>query len=358
MKIDIIGSIPPPVGGISVHIKRTKKKLIEQGIECKVYNEAQWGNIKENVYPISTYKSFIFKIPFLKADILHFHSIDMKVRMLLGVYKFFGKKIILTVHGESLINQIDSSNKLVKYLLLKGLKKIDKIICVNDQNTQYLKQLGFEPDKIITIPAYINPIEDKEDIENIPNFVWEFIENKKFVISANGCVRFYNNEDLYGIDLLIKLVHRLRQESIDVSLVFVVLDVESQNEKEKLYYQSLKKRIHEYNLASNILFYEAKDTELYPILSKSHLFIRPTNTDGYGVSIAEALHYKIPSIASNVCIRPEGTILFNSRDNTDLYAKTLDVIENYENYIKENEDYKLKDNFCDLHNLYVSVIKN
>ncbi len=56
----------------------------------------------------------------------HFHSIDIKIRILLGVYNFFGKKIILTVHGESLTDQLKSSNFITRYLLLKSLNKLGK----------------------------------------------------------------------------------------------------------------------------------------------------------------------------------------------------------------------------------------
>jgi glycosyltransferase involved in cell wall biosynthesis len=355
MKVNIIGPLPPPVGGISVHIKRVKRQLISEGIECNIYNEANVENEVENVYPIYSYKLFVFKIPFLKADVFHFHSISLKMRILLGVYKLLGKKIILTVHGESLTDQIKNSNRLVKFFLLKGLRKIDQVICVNEKNTKQLINLGFSAGKLMTLPAFIKPFEEKRDIEDIPNFVWEFINTRDFVITANGCIRFYNDEDLYGVDLLVELVYRLLKNSINISFIFVVLDIDSQNEREKKYYNDVKEKIKDYKLESNFLLYETKNTEFYPILSRSHLFIRPTNSDGYGVSIAEALHFNIPSIASDVCIRPEQTILFKSRDLNDLYNKTANVIRNHEKYKQKLEKYESKDYFQELYDIYKSI---
>ncbi|MFF1991519.1 glycosyltransferase family 4 protein [Bacillus mycoides] len=344
MKINIIGTVPPPIGGISVHIKRTKKFLDERKIESVVYNEANWGREEDDIYPIKNYKFFMCRLPFLKADVFHFHSINIKIRILLGVYNFFGKKIILTVHGESLTDQLKSSSFITRYLLLKSLNKLERIVCVNNSITNNLIQFGVEHQKVITVPGYIHPQEDKEDILSIPETVWGFIKRTPFLISANGCVRFYKNEDLYGIDMLIELMKKLKDNRIETSLLFAVLDKDSQTELEKTYYQELKERIIRYKLENHIMFYEVENTEFYPILQKTNLFIRPTNTDGLGVSITEAIHYRVPSIASKVCERPTGTILFESRNVDDLFEKVIKVIQNYNEYVDEisvinNQDY-------------------
>ncbi|MBE7097078.1 MULTISPECIES: glycosyltransferase family 4 protein [Bacillus cereus group] len=344
MKINIIGTVPPPIGGISVHIKRTKQVLDERKIESVVYNEAKWGREEDDIYSIKNYKSFMCRLPFLKADVFHFHSIDIKIRILLGVYNFFGKKIILTVHGESLSDQLKSSSFFTRYLLLKSLNKLEKIICVNSSITNNLIQFGVENQKVITVPGYIHPQEDKKDILSIPETVWGFIKRAPFLISANGCVRFYKNEDLYGIDMLIELIKRLKDNRIETSLLFAVLDKDSQTGPEKTYYQELKERIIRYKLENYIMFYEVENTEFYPILQKTNLFIRPTNTDGLGVSITEAIHYNVPSVASDVCERPTGTMLFESRNLDDLFEKVIKIIQNYNEHVDEvrvinNQDY-------------------
>ncbi|HFK1545769.1 TPA: glycosyltransferase family 4 protein [Bacillus albus] len=354
-KINIIGPYPPPMGGISVHIKRMKAYLESKDIQCVVYDEFKQEDLNRNIYAIKKYKMFLFKIPFLKGNIIHFHSLDKRLRMLLGLYKILGKNIILTVHGQSLVDQINSSGTIVRYLLINSLKKIDKIICVNEINTKELIGLGFNKEKIITLSAYINPIESKEDYEKIPSNIQEFIESKDFIICANGCVRFYNGQDLYGIDLLIDLVKELILNGRHVKLLFAVLDVQGQNDHEKNYYEKLKRRINEYGLDNQILLFEVKDTEFYPIVKRSKLFIRPTNVDGFGVSIAEAIYYGIPAIASNVCKRPDGTIIFKSRDYQDLYKTVSDVIDNYERYRKGVENISVDNNGESLLKIYKQV---
>jgi len=345
MKVNIIGPLPPPYGGISVHIKRMMLYLINNNVEVAINNEFEHNckNVK-NRNCIQSCAKLVLKILFLKADIIHFHTINKKIRILLGFFRIFNKKIILTIHGQSLHDQLKESSWISKRLLLFSMQKINMIVCVNSNTINELIALGINDKKLIYIPAYIDPIEKEDDFNKIPQCVWSFIINSKFLISANGCIRFYNNEDLYGIDMVIELIRKLKYGGYNVSLLIALLGTNMENDSEKSYHEDLKNKIIEYNLQNDILIFEASDTEFYPILKKSKLFLRPTSTDGYGVSIAEALYYKVPSIASNVCNRPEGTIIFKSRDVEDLYTKTIDVIENYHVYKEKIKDINKPNN--------------
>lgn len=359
MKINIIGPFPPPYGGVSVHVKRMMLYLINNNIEVTIYNESKdYTKNSNNIKDIETYRKFIFKIFFLKGDIIHFHTINKKIRILMGFYMIFNKKIVLTIHGESLHDQLRQSSNLIKKLLLLSISKINKIICVNPNTIDELISLGISNKNLIYIPAYINPIENEYDFTNIPQNVWNFINNSNFLISSNGCVRFYRNEDLYGIDMLIELVKKLKCKGYNVNLLIALLGTDMENYSEKSYREDLKKKINEYNLQNYIMIFEVSDTEFYPILKKSKLFLRPTNTDGDAVSIREALYYKVPAIASDVVKRPEGTILFKTRNLDDLYKKTIQVIDNNNYYKEKIYKIKIEDNSEKLLNIYKELIKS
>lgn len=359
MKIAIIGPYPPPYGGISVHIKRMKLYLENNNIDVVIYNESKEDNfILEKVISIGTYKKFIFKIPFLKEDILHFHSINKRIRILLGFYKIFNKKIILSLHGESMNDQIKTSNYLGKKLLKSSLKKIDYVTCSNSKIKKDLICFGIDQNKIEVIPEYIKPFETKEDFESVPQNVWQFVNSSNFLISANGWIRFYDKEDLYGIDMLINLVYELNKKNIQVSLILALLGVESQSREEKKYYCELKSRIKELDIENNIFIFESKNKEFYPILQKSQLFIRPTNTDGNSVSVMEAMDLKIPCIASDACPRPKGIVKFKSRDIKDLTKKSMEVIQDYKVYKEKSKEIKLENNAQKLLEIYKNIIDN
>jgi len=352
-KIAIIGPYPPPYGGISIHIKRMKNHLEKNHIECTVYSESRIVEYENNINlkPIYSYKRFIFKIPFLKFNILHFHSINLKIRMLSGWYKFLGKKIILTIHGESLHDQLSKLN-LIGYLLLFSLRNINKIICVNPRTKEELLDLGFNSKKIKVIPAFIPPTPDETEINQLPEFFHKIRHKHKYLITANASkISFYKNQDLYGIDLSIELMKRLVDNGYkDIGFIYVIPDIGDYD-----YFAKMQNLVKKYNLEDNFHFY-TKPIAYPAVINICDLFVRPTNTDGYGVSIAEAILLNKPAIASDVCKRPEGAILFKNRNIEDLFIKTTDLINNYEEHRAKIENIELEDNAEKIMKVYKKVL--
>lgn len=335
--IVLVGGYPPPYGGISIFIKRMKLYLDSLNIENRVWSLSEVNDIP-GVDKIRL-RYLPFKIIFSKnIDVIHYNITGSKRRIFAGIISSIflrKKKKIITIH-------CDCSNLFIKNRLhMKiALNSFDVIICVKKGDKKFLINNGIKK-TIYEIPALLYPVEAEKDFKLIPVDVWDFINKSKFLICANGMIKFYNNEDLYGIDMLIEIAKRLKQSSYDISLIIAVLGIKFQNEREKIYYNELKNKIIDFGLNSSIFIYESMDTELYPILKNSNLFIRPTNNDGFGISIAEALYYDVPSIASDVCERPAGTIIFKSRDIDGLYKKVTDVINNYDFYkgiVKKNKE--------------------
>ena len=54
--------------------------------------------------------------------------------------------------------------------------------------------------------------------------------------------------------------------------------------------------------------------------------VRPTCTDGFGVSIQEAITFGCPAVASDVCQRPTGTVVFKNRDMEDFERKVRSIL--------------------------------
>jgi glycosyltransferase involved in cell wall biosynthesis len=351
-KIAIIGSYPPPYGGISVHIKRMKNYLDKNLVECVIYNTSRvMGNII-NVKPIISYKKFILQIPFLKSNVLHFHSTNFKIRMLLGLFRVLGKKIILTIHGESLHDQLTKLNLIGHYLLIFSLRNINKIICVNPKTKKELLDLGFNSKKIEIIPAFIPPTSDETDIKKLPEFFHKIRHKHKILITANAFrISFYNNEDLYGIDLSIELMKLLIDNGYkDIGFIYVIPDIGDYD-----YFEKMQNLVKKYNFEEYFHFY-TKPVAYPAVINMCDLFIRPTNTDGDALSIREAILLKRPAIASNICKRPGGTILFKNRNVDDLYNKAIYVIENYTESKKQIESIEFEDNAEKILEVYKKVL--
>lgn len=353
-KIALFGTYPPPYGGRSVHLKRLAANLSDMHYTVHIYSNT--GNIEKNSkIKLKKTKRIIFDLFRENFDIIHFHDRNFKLIFIITFFsKLLNYKTILTYH--SFRDNPDKYGFINKNLFKFCIKRIDKFICVGINEKKKLQKYVLDK-KITTIPGFIKPFENEEDKNAIPLDVWNFIDKQKFLISGNGNVNFYKNTDLYGIDMFIELVSSLTRRGYNVGLLFALLGLESQNNDEKNYYKSLKKKVVDLGLQEKVYFFEVKNSEFYPILKKTQLFIRPTNTDGFPLSLAEAISLKVPSIASDVIERPKETIIFKNRDNDDLLKKATSVIDEYDYYKKKLDDTKQEDYFTKLLVSYKNLVE-
>ena len=103
IRIALIGSYPPPYGGVSVHIERLKKKLNALGIDSVIYDFSQEFNLlNKDIVPVKNPKKWFLKYFFTaKEDIIHSHMSDWRLRAAICLMSLFGKKMIISIHGSS-----------------------------------------------------------------------------------------------------------------------------------------------------------------------------------------------------------------------------------------------------------------
>ena len=352
-KIALIGVYPPPYGGISVHIQRLNEQLEKRGFQSIIYDFGKRKDIlQKNVKATKNTKGWILKY-FLNAkeDIVHYHGYESKSLLLFSLFSIVRKKkVIFTFHSFRYnIKNIDLLHKLIFWMAAKANIYF---IAVNPQIKEKITSLGIAPENIEIIPSFIPPTVREEEIAEIPKGVWNFIDSHSPVISANAFkISFYNNQDLYGIDMCIDLCANLKQYYPKIGLVFALPDIGDYE-----YFNKMKQRIAEKGIENSFLFI-TKQYQFYPILMKSDVFVRPTNTDGDAVSLREALYFKIPSVASDAVPRPKGTVLFKSRDINDFTLKVKDVLDNYQEHKKRMEEVELDDNFEKIMKVYQMLSK-
>ncbi len=314
-----IGPFPPPIGGISVYLYRLSKidrkslfideKDITGSKKFRLWLIKQLFSFKK--------KNFIYHSHFLKNRLI-FYFLSV-----LSIHEFS-----LVIHGRSLIIQYNNSNFLIKFLIKRMLKKAKFIQVINPQYKDFIYKLGVKNKHIIVKNAFLPPIleEEQKIIASYEKKLLELLEVKKPIIIASAfAIQFYNNVDLYGLDLCVELTKLLKKDFPNIGLLFIIA-----NEKTNaIYLKKMKERIKDLNLNTSF-FIITGQREIWPLFRRADLMIRPTCVDGYGVSIAEAIYLNRPAIASDVCKRPEGTILFKNRNLEDLYEKCKQVLnKNY-----------------------------
>lgn len=340
-KLVIVGPYPPPIGGVSMHIQRLHHLLNNRDIEHVIYSHTAAEKKEDNILvPENRLKWWLSAFRCAKETVFHFHSYAWRHRILIGMMGFLGKNVILTIHSEHTIKeQINNVSPVKRAILVFALRNMRLIIAVSPRIKSFLVSLGVRVDRIECIPAYISPVVKTEEIAEIPETVFDFANNHHPVLVANASsIVFFENQDVYGIDMCIDLCSRLKADFPQIGFVFCLPETGDYE-----YFCEMKQRVRENQLGESFLF-QTKACQMYPIIMKSDLFVRPTSVDGYSVSVSEAIHFKIPVVASDVCARPAGTILFKNRDIDDFTFTVKKVLSDHVLYKKEIAKINQKDN--------------
>ncbi len=120
----------------------------------------------------------------------------------------------------------------------------------------------------------------------------------------------------------------MKMKNVKIGIIFVFYASYEEN-----YKNIIMKMINDSD--NTIVFNNLNSNCFLEILKNCDILIRPTLVDSFGVTVAEAIYLNVPVIASDVCERQNGTILFKTGSEEDLTDKLEYVIENYKQVKRE-----------------------
>jgi len=327
-KVLLMGTMPPPTGGVTIHIDRF---LHYQQDMCDL---AVWDIKKQTLFFKDTQIKGILPILryFLSASIVHIH-ISNKTKIIMAlIARIFLKKVVYTHHNSRINNKIEW--KLINILS-------HKIILVNDKSID--KRMIYDT-KTKIIPAFLPP----QNMEKLPTYIIDKLGKYTSVISTNCSIfTLYNNKDLYGFDLIVDAFYDLCHNNKIDNTLLVLVDPSGTAKKH------VEALMDKREFGTNEILYINEKIDFVSLLKKSSLTIRATRTDGDSISIRESLYFNVPIIASDVTWRPEGTIIFENENKEDLENKIFEALKNKNKFNYDGEDYgqKIIDLYKDtLHN--------
>lgn len=311
MKNIHIGPLPPPLGGVSVYLYRLSK-IKKDDIFCDE------GNLSK--------ASFLKMIFFRKNCNFIFHGMSIKKMIFMYFSNFLRRnKYSFVFHGEGFIKDYKKGTLVKKYIFKNILFNAVSLQVVNDHIKDCL--IKILPDlngRILVKHAFLEPpIQDEKQIlSSYPVELFHYLKSHSPIIIANAYkLVFWDGNDLYGLDMCVKLIKKIKSSFPKVGLIFALAD-----EGDGDYLNQIKEKIALESLENNIYFLTGQK-ELWPLFKKADLMVRPTCTDGDAVSIREALYFACPVVASDVCKRPEGTVVYAARNQDDFYEEVRGILK-------------------------------
>lgn len=308
----LIGPIPNPKGGVSIHISRLKS-LLNTDFNIRLIDES--SNRKPEIYNIRSMNIFKYIQLILWADIVHIHSGVTVLRSFhIIASRLCFKKVVVTMH--SLSHQTPFKIFINKVML----RLANRNILVSGEIQHRLNLKNF-----VIKEAFLPP---STNTSNISSHIKDWLNkntknNKNIAISNASVITLHDGIDLYGFDICIEAIQQLKyKHNINICLLLMISEAISNSDELILNYHNLVKK---YQLENDVLITQ-EDASFSDIISYSDVVLRATSTDGDALSIREALYFNKPVIASDVVKRPSGTIIFANRNPDDLCQKIMESL--------------------------------
>jgi glycosyltransferase involved in cell wall biosynthesis len=330
IKILLIGAMPPPVGGITVHLSR----FIQKNSQNENYDLRVLDIRKLKLFEGEKKCNFWQMLAFiLTCRIVHIHLCS-NVKVLLAAMAKLAGKITVYTHHDSRVSSFLAFNVL--------LWLCDKIILVNEHDLAGKDRVKLNG-RCVYIPAFISPSNEISLPEDLKNKITQY----KFVVSTNCfSAERYNGGHIYGYDIIVNAFKLFTNRMASVKSLLILVDPNSSAR------EIVAEKIDDFNRNNeNEIFYYARSLDFSSLIKSSSVVVRATRTDGDALTVREALYCGVPVVASNCRCRPEGTLLFDGFSYVDL-AEKLEMI-----YKGEINAYIQKTDFNDqILSVYKSLI--
>lgn len=314
MKILLIGPLPPPIGGVSVYLSRHKRQLERDGHDVSVLDPTKMSRV--------AYLARLLLVPLGRYDLITDHVQSFYVMLILFLTGMAGRTEVVDGNWRQLENWGGWKLRLCGAFL----RRCKGVVLAGGHLASYYREHGISlPEGKVRVlnPFIPPPLEDEESIlKTYPAEVKEFAANRRPLIVANAFqIVFYRGVDLYGLDMCVEVVAALKESYPRVGLIFAVAEV-----GDLAYFEKIQRRIDELGIEDNFFFLTGQ-RELWPLFRRADLMVRPTCSDAYGISVAEALHLGCQAVASDVCERARGTLTFANRDAEDFLLKCRQALD-------------------------------
>jgi glycosyltransferase involved in cell wall biosynthesis len=317
----ILGPVPPPFGGVSVHLSRFLPLLETTGLRFAVLNHFASTDSPFVVGALKRSPLNYYRLPRkFPARVVHYHHSRWSTLVAIALGRRRNARYVITLHSPEIHRQLSSDIPLLGRITKWALRRFDSIIVVNETIRDVIRD-HVGSSSINVLPAFLEASDDGYAYEPA---VEDFLGGGRVLLVPAYRVQFLEGEDMYGLDTAVEAFRRLGREREELRLA-VFLAVRTSGRSEIQYLDQLRRRLADAGLEHRALF--VFGSPLVPAFRNEVIVLRPTRSEGDAVSVREALHAGLPVLASDVVARPMGTVIFPADDVDALCTAITQVLD-------------------------------
>ena len=325
MRIMIVGKVPPPIGGITVHTQRLIAWLAQLPVQVRQVDVTPRAMLR-GWWMLATSRR--------QPTVVHCQTsswIGVLAVVLMRMLAVSRAKLMFSIHSEYWVGSNlaggGARQRLVRWLV----RRLDLVIADNPQIERDVAPYARRTTIISPFlpPSGVLQAGKLSEYLGLPAF-----DAPVMVFNAYKLVYRETGEDVYGLDTLLNAYL-----SLPVPLTLILL-IPQLTPPQRDMIEATIRAANSPN-GGRVHIIARNDLDGWKIIARADLFVRPTITDGDALSLREALFFGTPTIASDCTMRPEGTILFRTGDADDLAAKLMgtlakDAIQRTSGHVESN----------------------
>lgn len=299
MRILQMGPYPPPHGGVQTNLVAIRRYLRNRNIPCAVINTTRHRKPEtdEVYYPKSPFQ-VVRLLARLRYDIIHLHlggTVPLRVLGLAMLCCVMPRtRTVLTFHSGGYPESEEGRTARPRTLRGFVFRQFNRVIGVNQELVTLFLRFGVSPEKLRLIQPHALSVQMPAG-ELSPE-LQRFFDSHETILVTVGLL-----EPEYDLSLQIDALGKIRERFANVGLVII-----GSGSLE----QDLRKQIESKPYREDVLLCgDVPHAVTLRAIAESDLFLRTTLYDGDSVSVREALHLRIPVIATDNCMRPGGVHL-------------------------------------------------
>lgn len=326
-RVLLVGPVPPPHGGISVHVATLERRLLDAGVDCRVV-DLGGGAGREPLASWRRLRSLARIRRLARAGWtahVHTNGHNPKSWLLALACARAARSAparVLTLHSGFVPAYLAGASTTARALARRALRDYRRVVCVNAEIRDAVARIGVEGARLCVAPAYVCGAGLDETAVDpnaaaaaaaLPEPIARWLADDRPRLLA---VLFFRPE--YGLDLLIEALARLRHRHPALGCLLLG---GGEGEPEA------RAAVRAAGLAGCVRFGgDVEHALCRSLMARADLFVRPTRVDGDALSVREALALGVPVVASDAGFRPPGTALFSRGDAGELAERLEQVL--------------------------------
>lgn len=314
----IIGTKPPPRGGVAVYVERKIAFLNSNNVDVL------WINPRNILF----FTFFLFRLASSKKYALKITDVEMHTAHPIAIFlaTLFGVEGRISFYDHNYSEGFCHRNKLNKLLLRRFLRRLKCILVVGEHLIKNYDELTSECNLNFDI---VVPYISLKSIRADPAFLGEkclSFFNKYKVVFINSAWFLGDDkygEDLYGLKNSAEVFLSIYANNPFVSLLLIV----GGGPKDRV--DELRKISY---MNSNVMLLEGNLNLTDFLRMPNAVLLRTTTTDGDSVSIREALELDRVVLASDAVPRPENTYIYELNSSSSLAESLKMIVDNFNRF--------------------------